>query len=64
MTEEDLTKEEKVERLEKIADEIGLDIEEVVPDGQGLEDLGLTGTIEVKVYDDEDELKEKREVEL
>lgn len=59
---EDETNEDKIEKLEKLADEIGLDIEEMIDRGE--EDLGVTGTFTVKVLDDDDNVKHKEEIEL
>lgn len=60
MTEE--SNEDKIEKLEKLADEIGLDIEELID--RDREDLGVSGTFTVRVLDEEDNVKHKEEVEI
>lgn len=65
MTEQDLNDDEiegKIEKLEEIADEIGLDVEDLM--NEDIEDLGVSGTFTLTVYDEDGNEKEKRVQEL
>lgn len=62
ITSDELTKEEKIEKLEQLCNEIGLDIEEVA--GGPVEDLDLSGVVTVHLEDENGKVKHHEEVEF
>jgi len=62
LTSEDLTREEKIEKLEELCDEIGLDVEELA--GGPVEDLDFEGVLTIHVEDEDGEVKHHQEVEF
>lgn len=62
LNDDELTREEKIQKLEDLADEIGLDVEELA--GGPIEDLELSGVLTVTVYDDDENVKHEEKVEF
>lgn len=62
LTSEDLTKEEKIEKLEELCNEIGLDVEELA--GGPVEDLDIEGVLTLHVESDDGEVRHHQEVEF
>lgn len=62
MTSDELTKEEKIQKLEQLCEQVGLDVEELA--GGPIETLDLSGVITVHLEDDEGNVKHHEEIEF
>lgn len=62
MTDKDeLTIEEKINELEKLADEIGLDISKL---REKQENMSIQGNLTVRVYDEDGDIKSEQVIDL
>lgn len=62
LTSDDLSKEDKIEKLEQLCNEVGLDIEELA--GGPIEDVPLEGVLTLTVTDDDENVKASKKVEF